>query len=157
MAFELDEPDAQLPFTARLAREQGWTTVFAGRVVFEYKRFVALAMFAGHPVTPSEELDQAWHLHLVYTRSYWHSLCRDVLGRDLHHGPTTGGSSENEKFQGWYRKTLESYKRIFGELPPSDIWPCPENRFPNAGSGKWVDTSKFWLVPKPGFLKHFSR
>ncbi|MEK6230809.1 MAG: hypothetical protein N2A42_03075 [Luteolibacter sp.] len=33
----------------------------------EYKRFVALAMLAGHPVTPSEEVDQAWHLHLVYT------------------------------------------------------------------------------------------
>ncbi len=29
MAFELDEPGAQLPFTGRLAREQGWTHVFA--------------------------------------------------------------------------------------------------------------------------------
>ncbi len=86
MAFELDDPGAQLPFTARLAREQGWTHVFAGRVVTEYKRFVVLAMLAGHPVTPSEEVDQAWHLHLVYTRSYWQGLCRDVLGRELHHG-----------------------------------------------------------------------
>ena len=98
MAFEPDESGAQLPFTARLAREQGWTHVFAGRVVQEYKRFVALAMLSGHPVTPSEEVDQAWHLHLVYTRSYWHGLCRDVLGRDLHHGPTAGGADENGKF-----------------------------------------------------------
>ena len=86
MAFELDDSCAHLPFTARLAREQGWTHVFAGRVVTEYKRFVVLAMLAGHPVTPSEEVDQVWHLHLVYTRSYWQGLCRDVLGRELHHG-----------------------------------------------------------------------
>jgi hypothetical protein len=154
MAFEPDEPGAQLPFTARLAREQGWTHVFAGRVVQEYKRFVALAMLSGHPVTPSEEVDQAWHLHLVYTRSYWHGLCRDVLGRDLHHGPTAGGSDENGKFADWYGKTLVSYRNLFGKEPPSDIWPLPKIRFANAGSGRWVDSSKFWLVPKPSFLKH---
>ena len=44
LAFELDEPDAVLPFTSRLAREQGWTHVFADRVIGEYKRFIALAM-----------------------------------------------------------------------------------------------------------------
>ena len=157
LAFELDEEGAQLPFTARLAREQGWTHVFAGRVVMEYKRFVALAMLAGHPVTPSEQVDQAWHLHMVYTKSYWHGLCRDVLGRDLHHSPTTGGSDENTKFENWYGKTLDSYARIFGNAPPHDIWPGTEERFATAGSGRWVDDSKFWLVPKPAFLKYLRR
>jgi len=157
MAFELDEPGSQLPFTARLAREQGWTTVFSGRVVTEYKRFAALAMLAGHPVTPSEQVDQAWHLHLLYTRNYWNAFCRDVLGQELHHGPTAGGSDENEKFHDWYGRSLSSYHRIFGEHPPNDIWPSPALRFANAGSGKWVDTSKFWLVPKPGFLDKFRR
>ncbi|MEP4077903.1 glycine-rich domain-containing protein [Haloferula sp.] len=156
MAFELDDPDAQLPFTARLAREQAWSHVFAGRVITEYKRFVVLAMLAGHPVTPSEEVDQAWHLHLVYTRSYWHGLCRDVLGRDLHHGPTAGGSNENTKYNDWYEKTLESYLRIFEQAAPSDIWPPPKLRFADAGAGRWVNTAKFWLVSKPGFMKYFS-
>lgn len=67
LVFELDVPGAQLPFTSRLAGEQGWPHAFAGRVVVEYKRFITLAMLAGHPVTPSEQVDQAWHLHLVYT------------------------------------------------------------------------------------------
>ncbi len=44
VAFELDEAGARFPFTGRLAREQGWTHVFAGRVIVEYERFVALAM-----------------------------------------------------------------------------------------------------------------
>lgn len=70
-SFQLDEPGAALPFTSRLAREQGWNHAFAGRVVAEYLRFIHLAMTAGHPVTPSEATDQAWHLYLIYTRSYW--------------------------------------------------------------------------------------
>ncbi len=154
MAFELDEPTAQFPFTARLAREQGWTHVFAGRVVTEYKCFIALAMLAGHPVTPSEEVDQAWHLHLVYTRSYWHGLCREVLGRDLHHGPTAGGAEENHKYADWYQKTLDSYGRQFGHAPPPDIWPGPEQRFAKAGAFRWVDSSAFWLIPKPPCLRN---
>jgi hypothetical protein len=157
LAFELDEPEAQLPFTARLAREQGWTHVFAGRVVEEYKRFVALAMLAGHPVTPSEQVDQVWHLHMVYTESYWQRLCRDVLGRDLHHRPTTGGAEEDGKFVDWYGKTLESYTRVFRSEPPRDIWPSPADRFADAGGGRWVNTADFWLVPKPAFLKRLFR
>lgn len=157
LAFEPDDPGAQLPFTARLAREQGWTHVFAGRVVGEYKRFVALAMLAGHPVTPSEQVDQAWHLHMVYTESYWHGLCRDTLGCDLHHSPTAGGSDEGAKFTDWYVKTLESYRRIFGAEPPADIWPSPGDRFADAAGGRWVNTADFWLVPKPAFLKQLRR
>ena len=157
LALELDAEGAQLPFTARLAREQGWMLVFAGRVVEEYKRFVALAMLAGHPVTPSEQVDQAWHLHMVYTKSYWQDMCRDILGRDLHHQPTLGGEEENGKFTDWYGKTLESYRRLFGADPPADIWPPPQIRFANAGTGRWVDTADYWLIQKPAFLKRFPK
>lgn len=157
LAFDLDEPEAALPFTARLAREQGWTHVFAGRVAEEYKRFVALAMLSGHPVTPSEEVDQAWHLHMVYTESYWHRLCRDTLGRELHHQPTLGGAEEGGKFRDWYGKTLEGYRRIFGTEPPRDIWPSPGDRFADAGRGRWVNTADFWLVPKPALLKRLRK
>jgi len=151
LTFELDEPEAVLPFTSRLAWEQGWTHVFADRVISEYKRFIALAMVSGHPVTPSEEVDQAWHLHLVYTRSYWHDLCRDILGKELHHGPTKGGGEEGNKYHDWYSKTLESYRLIFESAPPSDIWPSPDDRFANAGAGRWIDSSKYWLLPRPRF------
>ena len=148
-AFALDEAGVALPFTSRLAREQGWSHAYAGRVVTEYKRFVVLAMEAEHPVTPSEEVDQAWHLHLVYTRSYWQGLCREVLGRDLHHEPTNGGGAETAKFIDWYARTLESYRKLFGEEPPDDIWPAPERRFAESPKARWVDATKFWLLPKP--------
>lgn len=149
LAFEIDDPESSLPFSGRLAREQGWTLAFTARVIEEYKRFLTLAMVAGHPVTPSEDIDQAWHLHLLYTRNYWLDLCRDTLGQDLHHGPTKGGTTEGDKFYDWYSKTIGSYQRVFGSAPPEDIWPSPPRRFANAGCARWVDTSKFWLLPKP--------
>ena len=148
-AFEIDEAEAGLPFTGRLAREQGWTQAEAARVVREYKRFLVLAMEAGHPVSPSEAVDQAWHLHLLYTRSYWQSLCGGVLGRELHHEPTRGGGEEGAKFYGWYARTLGSYRRIFGEEPPADIWPPPADRFRDSGAGRWVDRTRCWIVPRP--------
>ncbi len=69
--FSLDQPGAAFPFVTRLARENGWSQDYANRVVGEYKRFAFLTVAAGHSVTPSNQVDQAWHLHLMYTQSYW--------------------------------------------------------------------------------------
>ncbi|RYD57524.1 MAG: hypothetical protein EOP83_21060 [Verrucomicrobiaceae bacterium] len=145
-SFEIDEPGVSFPFSARLARENGWSLSYARRVVEEYKRFVWLAMRAGHPVTPSEEVDEAWHLHLCYTRSYWDGMCA-ILGKSLHHGPTEGGKKEEEKFADWYARTLESYRAHFGEEPPVDIWPPAEIRFRPVTTRK-VDAAKHWIMPK---------
>lgn len=147
-AFTISDPVAPLGFAQRLARDNGWSTAFAQRVVDEYKRFVFLAMEAGHPVTPSDEVDQAWHLHLVYTRSYWEDLCTAVLGRPLHHGPTKGGRDEDDKFEDWYARTLESYTRFFGHKPPADIWPSSTVRFGLAPHFRRVNTRRYWLVPR---------
>lgn len=146
-SFEIDEPGVAFPFSARLARENGWTRGFARRVVAEYKRFVWLALRAGHPVTPSEEVDEAWHLHLCYTRSYWDGMCREILGRPLHHGPTAGGAAEEAKFADWYARTLDSYRAHFGEEPPADIWPPAAVRFRPVTARK-VDAATHWVLPK---------
>ena len=126
-AFPLDEPGVAVNFTARLAKENGWSVARARRAMEEYRRFLFLAMRAGHPVSPPEAVDQAWHLHLLYTRSYWRDLCHGVLGRPLHHEPTEGGFAESGKFRDWYAATLASYARYFGE-PPSDVWPPVEKQ-----------------------------
>jgi hypothetical protein len=146
-SFEIDEPGARYPFSARLARENGWSRAYARRVVAEYKRFVWLSMCAGHPVTPSAEVDEAWHLHMIYTRSYWEDLCGGVLGKPLHHGPTRGGETEVAKFTDWYERTLESYRRHFDEEPPADIWPGIKERFAAPVLRK-VDASRHWILPK---------
>ena len=148
-AFDLDEPGASLDFSRRLARENGWTHDFAKRIVEEYKRFLFLAMSAGHPVTPSDEVDQAWHLHLVYTRSYWNELCAEILCAPLHHGPTRGGAQEGAKFGQWYAQTRASYARFFGEEAPLDIWPDAATRFGEAPYFRRVNARRSWIIEKP--------
>lgn len=148
-AFQVNQPGTRFTFEDRLARENRWTPAFARRVVGEYKRFLLLAMVAEHPVTPSDEVDQAWHLHMVYTRSYWEDLCGKVLPRPLHHGPTRGGHSETIKFTNLYELTLDSYRRVFGETPPEDVWPATRVRFGRAPNFQRVNTAENWVIPRP--------
>ncbi len=148
-AFALDEPTAAFPFSHRLARDNGWTREQAQRVVAEYKRFVLLAMIAGHPVTPSDQVDQAWHLHLTYTRSYWEEFCGKLLPRPLHHEPTRGGSREGRKFDDWYGRTLASYRCCFGSEPPADVWPPAAIRFGDDVQFVRVNRRRHWIIPRP--------
>ncbi|MGH9238973.1 MAG: glycine-rich domain-containing protein [Vicinamibacterales bacterium] len=69
--ISFDAGPTTYPFWARLASENGWSTSFTARVITEYRRFVYLAVVAGHQVSPPDQVDQVWHLHLLYTESYW--------------------------------------------------------------------------------------
>lgn len=151
--FDLDDPDSRLKFSERLARENNWTLRYARRVVAEYKRFLELAVTAGHTVTPSDDVDQAWHLHMVYTRSYWNDLCKNVLQQPLHHGPTKGGQEERERYEDLYARTVESYCATFGEQPPADIWPDSEERFRQSIQSVRVDKGRNWVIPKPSWAQ----
>lgn len=126
--YTIGPQDAALSFADRLARENGWKPAFAARVIEEYKRFAFLAATSGHDVTPSDAVDQAWHLHLTYTRDYWERFCPEILGAALHHGPTAGGPDERNRFFRQYADTLAAYEAAFGVPPPPDIWPSARQR-----------------------------
>jgi hypothetical protein len=147
--YRIDDLESNLKFSDRLRRENGWSNDFTARVIDEYKCFLYLACVAGHEITPSEEVDQVWHLHLVYSHSYWSDLCGEVLQRPLHHGPTKGGKIENDRYAENYEATLASYEREFESRPPSDIWPNLKTRFQNPGRLKIVDTDRNWVIRKP--------
>ena len=146
--FQFDDGPAVFPFAARLARDNGWSAGFTARVVTEYRRFAFLAVAAGHPVSPSDQVDQVWHLHLLYTASYWIRFCKGTLGTPLHYHPTEGGSSERKKFGDWYGKTQDSYRRFFGTEPPPDIWPESDTRFGEDIHFRRVNTKRHWIIPK---------
>ncbi|MFM5893638.1 MAG: glycine-rich domain-containing protein [Novosphingobium sp.] len=126
-AANIGPQDASLSFAHRLARENGWSADFAARVIEEYRRFCFLAVTSGGEVTPSDAVDQAWHLHLTYSRDYWDHFCPEVLGSDLHHGPTRGGQTERGRFFEQYAQTLKLYEQAFGPAP-ADIWPAAARR-----------------------------
>lgn len=150
---------AAAAFTRHLARENLWTAAHAEAVVTEYRRFCYLACVAGFEVTPSDAVDQAWHLHLTYTRDYWDGFCPHSLGRPLHHLPGDGTAGAADRFASQYGKTLGLYGEIFGHAAPAAIWPAPAQRF--AQSGVRIDAGQFLLVRKkslPGrLLRLFAR
>ncbi|MGQ2984219.1 glycine-rich domain-containing protein [Flavobacterium sp.] len=146
--FGFDSKGTQLTFARRLARENGWSTGYTGRVIEEYKKFIFLCCVSPTQVTPSDPVDQAWHLHLTYTRSYWDDLCDNTLSRKLHHNPTRGGNSEREKFVGYYTSLKDIYLEKFGATPPTDIWQGNNERFSEI-SFRRVSLDRYWLVPKP--------
>jgi uncharacterized protein (TIGR04222 family) len=127
-AYELDDPSHEIGFLAHLMRANGWSRPFALGAIEEYRKFVFLALVADHPVTPSDQVDQVWHLHLLFSDAYWNDFCPRVLGRPLHHHPATGGQAEQDRFHEQYRATIRSYRQHFGE-PPADLWPPVDVRF----------------------------
>ncbi len=146
--FSVDKPGTQLTFTRRLAEENRWTRQYAERVFEEYKRFLYLAVAADHAASPSDAVDQAWHLHLAYTKSYWDELCGKLLKSPLHHLPTQGGPTEDKKQSDLYRRTLESYERAFGQPAPTDIWPRGTQGIKPEKFAR-IRTSDFWMLRKP--------
>lgn len=146
-AHVIGPADAEQSFAQRLAKENGWDAGRAERVIEEYRRFCFLAVTAGHPVTPSEAVDQVWHLHLAYTRDYWQEFCPNVLGRELHHGPTQGGAAERDKHYEHYALTLKSYEEQLGPAP-EDIWPASYKRFYLDPRARRVNPRDHVIIPR---------
>lgn len=148
LSFKIGSDEDTLSFRDRVARENNWNDEYTNRCVKEYKRFLYLACTAKVNVTPSDQIDQVWHLHLTYTKSYWLEFCQNTLKHDIHHDPTKGGKTESKKYREQYQSTLALYSEVFGEEPPMDIWPSIDERFKNTEKYIRLNRAKFWVVNK---------
>jgi hypothetical protein len=144
--FKLDKEGVSLSFSKRLARENGFSEQFAKEIVGEYKKFIFMCCISEHPVTPSNFVDLAWHLHLTYTKSYWIDLCQNTLQQEIHHTPTEGGKSESSKFKNCYEYALNFYEKTFNQKPNPDIWENTQKRFEINFIN--VDRTQNWIIPK---------
>jgi hypothetical protein len=144
--FSFDEGAPALSFVTRLARDNGWTELYAVRVLKEYQRFAFLIVAAGHMTVPSDEVDQAWHQHILFTKS-WAEFCRNVLRKKVNHEPARAGASDGDRFKAGYEQTIDSYRNFFGE-PPTDIWPEAAVRFGSDLHCRRVNTSTHLVIPK---------
>lgn len=77
--FSLDAPDADFPFSKKLAKEENWSLDFTRRAIEEYKKFVYLCCILPNGASPSKIIDKVWHMHLIYTQSYWEDFCPNIL------------------------------------------------------------------------------
>lgn len=117
--FDFDQPMSEYSFSVRLAHENFWTEEFTQKAILEYKKFMYLAAISDQMVSPSEIIDKVWHEHLVFTKSY-EEFC-ELLGKQIHHIPSTHQKGEFEKFQQAKVHTSELYQTEFGEQP-SEFW-----------------------------------
>jgi hypothetical protein len=146
-AHPLQKPQS-LDFHKRLCREQRWTPAYGAQVILEYKRFAFLSCITTLSLTPSVDVDEAWHLHLTYTEDYWTIFCPEVLRRPLHHRPTTGSAADGRRFREQYAATLQFYHSYFGPPDPK-IWPGSQERFHQPGRFQRVNTQMYWVLRKP--------
>lgn len=120
-AFRFDADTGSEPYSVKLARAEGWSADYTRAVIEEYRRFLYLTQVSEGPVTPSEPVDRAWHMHLTFTRSYWDELCRKVLKGPLHHDPCAG-REEMPRYEAQFDETLALYREEFGNEPPGMVW-----------------------------------
>jgi len=146
LGFCLDHREAAFSFAARLAKENGWELLYALRVLDEYRKFAFLLAAAGHFVVPSDAVDQAWHLHILFTKS-WGAFCTGVLRMPVHHEPAFAGSDDGDRFKSGYEQTIETYRHYFGE-PPKDIWPDMGRRFGRDLHYQRVNLATHFLIPR---------
>ena len=147
-SYPIGAAPAAPSFEGRLARANGWSAAKAARVVEEYRRFCFLAVASGHRVTPSDAVDQAWHLHLTYTHDYWECFCPEILGRPLHHVPSAGDAAAALRHFESYADTLASYEAAFGAAPPPDIWPSAARMLFDDPRARRVHPRDGFVVPR---------
>jgi hypothetical protein len=123
----LADPDLFPIFYNKLKAENNWNDRFAIAVIEEYMRFLFLCTVMNTPTTPSEAVDEVWHLHLQFSKDYWNDLCPNILEMQLHHQPALAG--EHQKTVEQYNNTLAAYYEYFNQIPPEEIWPKAEIRF----------------------------
>lgn len=107
------------PLMQAMQQQMGVQAGMAGRIVEEYRKFLFLAMRAGHQVIPPGVINDVWMMHMQNTQNYW-----EQLGQMIAEKPLAGGvdaRAMGEMGDAW-AATLKSYETIFGTKPPMDIW-----------------------------------
>ncbi len=120
-AHHMDAPTGTAPYSVKLAQAEGWDKAYTKQVIDEYKRFVYLTQISPDQVTPSEDIDRAWHMHLTFTRDYWEVFCAKVLGQPLHHEPCAG-QEDMPRYRAQFAATMTLYDREFGCPTNPQIW-----------------------------------
>jgi hypothetical protein len=87
----------------------------------ELRRFLVLKALNGDAnYGMAGAVDDLWHTFILFTREYA-SFCQKVAGRFIHHTP----SQERTTSTRAYERMLDDYRKVFGEEPPSWVWPAP--------------------------------
>lgn len=100
----------------RVAKEHKYSLNDADNLVKEAKRMLYLSVVTKQPISPSQDVDMAWHEMLMFTRFY--RQFADFIGGFIHHDPTPGPPDGGHL----YEATKQRYFDIFGQKPDPRYW-----------------------------------
>jgi len=123
------------PLMEMMQKQMGQNSEMAQRVIEEYRKFLFLAMRAGHQVIPPGPINDVWQLHLQSAQNYWENLAQMIGERPIAQG--VDAKNLGSMADAW-KATLESYEKIFGAKPPADIWQGP------AAENPWLQAMANW-------------
>lgn len=107
------------PTMKMIEQQMGTSAEMGQRVVEEYRKFLFLAMRAGHQVIPPGVINDVWMTYMQNAQNYWENLGKMITERPLAGG--MDAKTMGEAGDAW-AATLKSYEAIFGTKPPADIW-----------------------------------
>jgi hypothetical protein len=131
-----DGLQAFAPLMEMMQKQMGQNAEMTQRVIEEYRKFLFLAMRAGHQVIPPGPVNDAWMMHLQNAQNYWESLGQMITERPAAQG---FDAKQFSSMADTWKMTLESYEKFFGTKPPMDIWgqgPAAEN--------PWMQAMNSW-------------
>lgn len=114
------------PIEKRLSKTNGFAKDRVDRSVRMYRKFLALLlmypdmMFA----PPSQDADEAWHNHILFTKKY-HADCNALFGSYRHHTPMDGenpemGTADVNIREMWKKHDMETSKIPKMRMPALD-------------------------------------
>ena len=101
----------------RMMREYNWPRRTILAACEQYRRFLWLTKKYGqeHHLTPSKEVDEVWHNHILFTEQYSED-CDALFGRYFHHRPSNAPEFLTDQLAPLtpFSKTQELHKAEFG-------------------------------------------
>lgn len=77
--------------------------------------------FDASKLSPSVEVDRAWHALLMYPKLYMTQVCPILGDAIIDHDPLGGEDAVQQSAR--YSATLQHYTRLFGISPSVELWP----------------------------------
>ena len=151
-----DGLQAFAPLMEMMQKQMGQNSEMAQRVIEEYRKFLFLAMRAGHQVIPPGPVNDVWMMHLQNAQNYWENLGQMIGERPM----AQGIDAKNFAIDG---RRLEGDARILREdlrqEAPMDIWgqgPAAENPWMQA-MGNWRKMFGMWAGGLPCIVQRGSQ
>ena len=76
------------PMMKMVEQQMGANAEMAGRLIEQYRKFLFLAMRAGHQVIPPGVINDVWMMHMQNAQNYW-----EQLGQMITERPCSGDQS----------------------------------------------------------------